>query len=314
MMTRKLWRALHHPLEWHPVYCRALHLRPLKSPKNPGGWIVFVYLASCCGLSIFGSFGWLPLVVVATILLGNTLYALSWTTTITGGIARERETNTYDLLCLSPSGALVISWAFCTAQIHRTQVFKVVYFAVRLICITAMLALGIALLIPLGVLQGIGQRGSNLSPVGLESTLSLLYSLLYALAIVIIFFADHIQSMVLGSLVGIVMPSYVRPGTESRFRSMVTFLALQLVAYGLPAFITLFLVLVYQVLGVSRWFSNLSLAIVGVIAFLLVREGLIRRYWQRAMQQLNTDDSELDLIASESSQKVVGQWSHGEYG
>jgi hypothetical protein len=314
MMTRKLWRALHNPLEWNPVYRRALSMQPFKSPKRPGGWIVFVYLASCCGLSVVGSFGWLPVAVVATILLGNTLYALSWATTISGGIARERETNTYDLLCLSPSGALVTSWALCTAQVHRTQVFKVVYFAVRLVCITGMLALAIALLIPLSVLQGFGRGGSHLSPVGMESTLSLFYTFLYALSVVIIFFADHIQSMVLASLVGIVTPSYARPGTESRFRSMVTFLALQLVAYGMSTFITLFLFVMYQVLGVNGWFSNLSLAAVGVVTFFLVREGVIRSFWKRVVKQLNTDDSELDLITSESSQKAVKQWSHGEYG
>lgn len=287
MITRRLWGALDKPPAFHPLYQRIFNQYAPRKSKRGGLRLLLFYGLFCCSLTYFQLIGWLPLLLLIIALLGNTVYGAWWAVQISGVIAAEHEKNTYDLLRLSPVGTLAISWVIFTALINRTAVFVRVYFVVRLVALTLMISLSIACLLPLISLLSIPQ--SDLS------TLDLLSFGVYGLAVSVAFFADHIQSFVLGSLVGMTAPAAVRSRAEARFWAAAIFLLYQLVAYTLSALFILALLLALYLLNVSLWISHIGVSAAAIVFFIIMRDGLIRFYCRQMLEILNADLVELDF-------------------
>lgn len=288
MITLRLWGALLNPPRDHPLYHHITRASPSAHTPRLGVWIELVYLMSCCGLAFLWPLAlpWLPLLVMSTLLLGNTLYSMTWAVSISQVIAREREQRTYDLLCLSPSGPLLVNWALCTGCVHRNRVFLWVYFGVRLIVTVLLVTLVIAL--PLALLSLSGRTVQ-------QADLDLLHTGVFALALTIVFFSDHVCSFVLAGLVGILASNDLRSSAEARLRVMAGFLALQLLSYaGAVVGCLLILPLLYLLSNRLGWFAPLSLIPAGVVVFVIVREFVIRRYWRALLRGLNAEAHELD--------------------
>jgi hypothetical protein len=292
MMTWKLWRALMNPPRAHPVY-RHAGTYMLAAPRRfmAGGWVVFAYLALCCGASFLWPMAahWFPPLIGVVVLLGNTIYSLTWAVHFGGVIAKEREGNTYDLLCISPPGPLVISWALCTARLYRTQLFTWVYFGVRFVTLVIIVTLSVALIIPILSLT---------HQTSLSIHLELFHILILALALATGFLIDHIQSLVMGSLAGVVAPVFSRHSSEARFRAMALFLGLQLAGYTLAGVVALGVVpAVFPLLNTGGWTGDAGLTITVLLAFLMIREGVIAGFWRYVTNQLNTSMAEFDLTS-----------------
>jgi hypothetical protein len=175
------------------------------------------------------------------------------------------------------------------AQVYRTQLFTWVYFAVRLLATLVIITQAVLLVIP--VLTLIHQADS-------PSSVDLFQMLVYGLGLSVAIFLDHIYSMVLASLVGMVAPTFARHGAESRLRAVATFAGLQLAAYVtaggcavvvFPAAIRL--------LHLDGWSAHASLTAAAVVAFVVIREAIIALYWRHLAHQLNMSQAEFDLSA-----------------
>jgi hypothetical protein len=101
---------------------------------------------------------------------------------------------------------------------------------------------------------------------------------------------------VLGSLVGLVIPTYAHNRLDASLWSFGVFLLLQISTYMLAWLIGFSLLPgAYDRLQINGWYANFSLPVLRVVVFFLVREGIIVALWRGLIARLNVSPGELDL-------------------
>ena len=295
MTTWKLWRALHDPPLNHPVFELVTAAPPIQARS-------YVNLIAPVGLVILGilfAIGVLKLpqtilpllfnpifdLIVGILLFTGTVYGFVWAANISQIIARIRNEGKYDLLCLSPSGKLRISWAICTGYLYRNQSFARVH-GQRTRIVQALLMIPGALILPLFI----GMAASKQAYV-----LMVLSTVVHIVTLAAAFYVDYIQSAVMGSLVGMNIPNYTRSELDARLLAAGGFLTFQASTY-LIAWAIGFGALsdIYTNLNIDG-FAELSLPIVRLIVFYLSREIMIFGLWHLLTRQLQARINEVDL-------------------
>jgi hypothetical protein len=278
MTTWRLWHALKSPPSTHPIFQRMIS--PYYDDMN---WALMAQNVLIQGQIWF----WSLIFVLDTralllMMFSGTVYGLIWSAIVSGTIAIEREYRMYDLLSLSPSGMLGISWAICTGCLHRNQTFEQVNsqeaWSIRII-------LFIPLVISANVL--LGRAFSN------PGTLTIFW----LAAFLIVFYLDHVQSIILGSLLGVLAPHYSPSRFDSRLWACVGFLLIQLSTYlALVLTSAIILPTIYRAFTISGWYADISLPVLSIAVFYFTREVIIGRLWNRVTEQLNAAPIELDLL------------------
>jgi hypothetical protein len=275
-----LWRNLLHPHD-HPLFRRTLRL-PLETDALPQTYIFWIVpllsVFACCGLiqlkSAFTII--LPLILVA---FGSS-YAIVWVIRITDTIYREHERGTYDQLSLVPSGALGTTWALAAAALHRADAIGWIDSIRKLVTIMLLIAL-IAILITTTLRQD-------------EATLAQFWILLLEMsALGIISYADHVHTMVLGSLVGMLTAAHASSGIDARLSAGLLFLSLQALTCFLTALTPMLLLPAAASLEAAfHWDFAVSPLIASLLVFYGSRELIITLCWQALTRQLNANPSE----------------------
>jgi hypothetical protein len=122
-------------------------------------------------------------------------------------------------------------------------------------------------------------------------------TLFHAAALVAAFYLDHVQSAVVGGLVGMLAPRYVQNRFDVRAWGLFSYLLLQVLAYLLTWFIGFQIIpLLYQNFHLSGFYAELTVPIVRVAVFYTIREGIIAGLWHMLTGQLNAMPSDLDDI------------------
>ena len=278
MTTWRLWQALRSPPSEHPIFQRMV------SPYYDDiRWVLVAQNVLIQGQIWF----WSLIFVFDTralilMILSGTLYGMIWSIIVSGTIAIEREYRMYDLLCLSPSGTLGVSWAICMGCLHRNRVFEHVNsqesWSIRII-------LFIPLVISANVL--FGRMFSNPGSI----------TAIWLAAFLAVFYLDHVQSIIFGSLFGVLAPHYASNRFDSRLWACTGFLLVQcssyLILFATSAF---FLPALYKALGISGWSAEISLPLLSVAAFYFLREVIMARLWHLVTEQLNAAPVELDVM------------------
>jgi hypothetical protein len=197
--------------------------------------------------------------LVATTLIVSSLYVAVWAVGIGAVIIREHEHGTYDQLCLAPSGALGANLAMCTAVLHRDDALGWIDFLRKLTAVL-LLFIFLAVLLTTTLRQNI---------FDLFQFLSLLLNMI---TLVVMSYVDHVQSIVLGSLVGMLVPVYIRNNIDVRISTIVVFIASQVMTF-LAALLV--------------WNVEISLLSLGTAY--LTRECLIILFWRTLAYQLNIE-------------------------
>ena len=294
MLTWKLWRALCSPPYAHPLFQRVITTHFTRSRirrfvELMTGYVVLCALATLIWPLMFTNPAIIILVLVA---ISNTVYSMTWAFRVSTAIAREHELETYDLLCLQPSGALGVGWALCTGNLYRSPLFRGLRFVMPMISISVILALIIALAIP--ILLAVSSSGQ-------EETTQLLTTLVYALTLAIAFFyIDHIQSLLLANLIGMITPTFMPDRLYSGLWAVSGFLTLQIATY-LVTFIASFLILPAFYTGSESLHISLIYSILRLLIFYALREGLILMIWHLLAQRFNANDSELTQITQSTT-------------
>jgi hypothetical protein len=285
MITRKLWRALYNPPTTHPLYKRTItqennHL--MRAAWTVAGLIgiTLVVLNPSVFLTII--FG-VPIILA---LWGGTFYGTAWAGSIAGVIVKERQQGVYELFSLAPGGPLTASWAICTGRLHRDRALKRLFsdlvWTIRAILGFTALSIVTVLLTPATQMHG--------------------QSILIATTIVTLMTAsyfDHVQAIIMSSLVGIFTAHHAHNRTDGRLIAMCGFLLLQLFSYisawfvGFVVFPTL-----YQQFGMSGWYADMLMLLLRVAVFFGIREAIIRILWILTLQSLNADTSEFDAAVN----------------
>jgi len=244
----------------HPPGSHPLFQRIVAPAAHPG----VDWLDSMSGL----------LLLTPLILVSGAVYGVVWAVGISGLVAREHERGTFDMLGVTPPGSLGTSWALCMGCLYRNQGFRRVNTGNTWIARTILLAPFVLMI------------WYSLSPTWT--------SLIFAAA----FYIDYIQSIVLGALVGMLVPTIARNRLDSRFLAFGVYILMQIAVY-VAFLLTVFIILpgVYRTLGLSGWFAELLFPLLCTLFFAAVHEGMVLMVWYLLLERLNAAPDELDSLA-----------------
>lgn len=289
MLSWKLWRALCRPPYNHPLFVRVANAHNGSSSILRTFKFTGFYLIAC----VLFTLAW-PFILInpALVLLfaaasANTIYAMSWAARIGTAIAHEREQYTFDLICLIPVGALGAGWALSTAHLHRSALFQ----NLRLLMHSLTVALIGALITTIPVTLTLAS--------GSSTSYSLFLLLDYGIAITAAFYFDHIQSVTLAYLVGMITASIAQNRINAQLWSVGVFLLLQLFVYLLTLIIGI--VVLQAPLYVDDTARNAIMPLLWLAIFYALREGVIRLIWRLLAHQFNAGPSEQAGIFGEGS-------------
>lgn len=303
-MTWKLWRALRHPLRSHPLFRYASENAEQRA--LPPRATYSLSLAACIALVIWISATWSvqAMVFFATLLLPVLIFALMgtvqgavWALAVCRTILAARAAGLYDLICLSPSGSLGSTLTLCTGCLHRRQALLRVNNQRSLLIVGAIV--GIMLL----------AFGASLrQPVPVQPTLSRVVTvqffymglaLVYAGLFITALYLDYIQSVIVGSVIGMIAPTYPLHRADVQFLGVGAFLALQVLTYALTWLLGFaILPAAYQHAQFNGWSADLSLALLRLGIFYAVRACLITGMWRLLARRLNCDLAEIQQPAA----------------
>ncbi len=294
MMTWRLWRALFWPFVEHPIYRRIVRSkRRIVTVKMRDAMIMpsifrrssplWGFFAGAAMVFLVCSGGWLivlPLVCLAPLLMVSVgtlcglICAIKTSTTLT----KERQDGKFDLLGLAPSGITGATWAVCSAIYHNSAFMTQLRDFAR----------GTYLVLTVGTFFLFGTIILN-SGTSVISNAPINFSSLLILAALYI---DLVQSILVGSVIGMIIPTYVSAEFDARGLSLGAFLALQFLTYIVVALINFFLLN-----GVFDWQGNLVISLVRLGIFYLTREVMIVWLWGFLARRLESDLKELNEVA-----------------
>ncbi|MBZ0298274.1 MAG: hypothetical protein K8J31_00950 [Anaerolineae bacterium] len=299
MFTWKLWRALQTPPADHPLFYFVCHTKPLRLQ----GFITRLAPAGLTALLVAFAIGiWyaprliMPVLfnptfaaITGLLLFTGTIYGLVWATSISEIIIRLRGEGKYDLLVLSPATPLRINWAICTGFLYRNQSFRRI--SQQRARITQVLIMLITILaIPL-LLGFVADNDRYMTEV--------FSTLISIIALTTLLHLDHIQSAVIGTLIGLNVPLLTHRSADSRLLAGGTFLIFQIASY-LALWVLGFVLLpdLHDHLHIPLAVQQVSLPISRVLVFFFSREIIILCLWHGLTNLLHERPTEIDLLAS----------------
>ncbi len=294
MTTWRLWRALRHPPFNHPLFWRTVMTKETEASTRhwPVGRVALgALLLFICSGAVFPrqltTIALIAFMIVPGLMVSFTfnglIYGLIWGVKISSTIARSYESSTFDLLALSPPGGLGAAWAMSTGCLYRNRMAGDLAFpetwTIRLfVVIFASMALA--------TMSGAQYPGELVVPV-----------LVYSLALIAAFYIDDMQSIIVGSLMGMLIPIYARNRVDARLWTAGIYLLVQVTTY-VSSLLTLFVIIpaLYQRLGVNGWHTQVSMPLVGIAVFYGIREIIIFVLWHNLTTRLNASPTELNLV------------------
>ncbi|MEO8607455.1 MAG: hypothetical protein ABI690_06215 [Chloroflexota bacterium] len=287
MTTWKIWRALHNPPALHPVFQRTVLLPPTTLKRRPMGWAGLVVNLV---LSL-GQYSPTILLLLMPFILSITgiIYGIDCAIRVGSAIAREHENDTFSLLSLSPGGGLGASWAMCTSSLYRNRDFERLHEVMR-----GTVSVGSILLVG-GALLTLFLQSDKFSRPPIP-TLPTFVNLVNLITVLFAVYVEYLQSAVLGSLVGMFVPTFTQNRLDTSVYTFGGFLFLQITTYFL-AYLIGFVILpsLYERLNIVGDYTEMSLSILRLTIFFLIREAIITGLWRVIVQRLNGSTSELDL-------------------
>ncbi len=295
-LSLQVWYALKRPPIHHPLFRRVSRMRQYRPDKRLSTLQRGVIYIGFLGLSyvllryftqlIFVVIFFLPIGLTALyIALHGTLAGIYWALRISSAIAREREHGTYDLLSTSPYGAFSASWAICTGCQYYDQTFN--GSGMQRVWFSRIFFLG--LLLFSGLIELVDPRsygGKPLEGFG--------YILAIVLVLTLAFYLDDIQSTVLGSLAGLIVPQIARTSFDARVGALALFLLLQVTAYSLVLLVGFWwMPQINDQLGVTGFSALILLPLEQLLIFFGVREIMGRVLWRLNYLVFDGDVSDL---------------------
>ena len=268
----------------HPLFQRIISAHFGGTPTTRALKFTAIYLTACMLLTLTWPF-FLNNPLPALLLAGasvNTFYSVIWAARIGSAIAREHEMDTYELISLMPVGALGAGWALSSAHLHRSSLFRIL----RLLMHSIAAALIGALLTTIPVIFTLAS--------GSPASFGLFLLLEYGVVVAAAFYFDHIQSLTLAYLTGMMTASIAQNRINAQLWSVGAFLLLQMFVY--------LLTLIIGIMGLQVLFKNDSLIFSAVMPlawlaiFYAIREGVIRLIWRLMARQFNASSADQNGI------------------
>jgi hypothetical protein len=291
MLSFKLWRALQNPPRHHPLYQHVLSRASKDTSRLAMGFFMWAFMFATF-IFIFGIiFDWLLYIVLGLFILINTVYALRWVLRIASSLVQEKEQNRYDLLATLPIGSLGTSWAISTGCVHERASFRFIpHLILAIAIVTFFMLCGLTFLLAF-FLESSGAETTLLA------NLDVVQLGLSSIPFVIVFYFDHIYSILTAVLFGQWITIDLNNPDEARVRAFLGYLALQLSVYALSY--SLSVLLIPSLLGSMGLMGIpvlIGVGLFGIAFFLCLRELIVRFLWQRLVQTYLADENETMLV------------------
>ncbi|MEP6984673.1 MAG: hypothetical protein ABI970_03690 [Chloroflexota bacterium] len=279
-MMWRLWKALKHPTDNHPVFMRVLddiyddatRLSRLMQNVLLQGQIWLWPLLFIIDMRL-----------VCLMIFSGTISGAVLSLRISDRVANEQQRRTYDLLCLTPGGTMRTLWAICIGCLHREQAFEILNSQEAWI-------VRFGLFIPFIVSSQLFIQRL----LGLHSGVTIFW----ATAFFALFYIDHIQATVFSCICGM-LAAQQTSSMDKRLWAVTTFAAFQVCSYLFTIAIGLIILPDFcrwlMVFGINNEISQMIFT-VGI--FYLTREGIITFGWRRLMDMTNTRPADIDFLTS----------------
>ncbi|HLV37254.1 MAG TPA: hypothetical protein VKY59_19200 [Spirillospora sp.] len=305
ILTWKLWRTLREPpLIAHVLYRRIASMPPFALPfRGQAGrqllkvllGLFLAYVAIRHGvisllLLMFvvpaaGVLGFLLLPVLLPPI--TTLAGGFWAAVISGTVVREHNTHTYELLCLAPNGSLGANWVIASGCLHRGEYFAALRGAVYVALTIGAMFLGLLALVAMFM-------ALRASPT---HTLIVAVRTITDLAVILALFHFHyVQSMVLSALVGVYVPTTFRSSIDAPWLAFGLFEVIQLGTYTAVALFHVLLAPVFEQITPDNWLAYISVPLLYLLVFTLLRELIILHLWGSLSSRLNAGPAEREVL------------------
>lgn len=303
MISWRLWYALRHPPYRHVLFqhMTAARLRDVYWPRGnrasqAGYWITLSVAALACVLTMLPigsaiiSAAFLVLMLglplVAGMLLFNGLiYGGILTARISKAVATNVGRGRFELIALTPPGAMGTSWLIAVAAIYRSGKptglnFDHTWYLRAFV----LLIFGVLIYESIGPYQ-YDQNGS------VRAAITIVYVLTQALA----FHVDDVHSVTTGVVIALMAASWQPRPVAARTAAVVAYITVHVLAYMLTLIVTL------DVLpGVwpsdVHWLAAVTLPCLRLAIFYGLREGFISLLWYQLARRLNAGETDMRLL------------------
>lgn len=266
-MTWKLWQALKRPPTRHHLFRRTF-----AATDEPFPWYI--------GCSQF-----LALIFIVPILaFAGAIYGMGWAVGVSNVLGKERQRKSFDLLSLSPSGPLGISWALSLGYLYHHRTFRNINDTFNLLL---RLSAGTMLLVPVVLI--VNWQGDGFNFFTFVLSLAALWVALYL---------DHVQSLLLAPLVGIAVTLLTDNRLNAQLYAFAAYTGLQLMTYLVTLLVGFVIVPgLFAWFGLPDGFAVLLLIPLRLGLFYAVREAQIALLWGWLTREMTTDPVDLEKIA-----------------
>lgn len=269
--TCVIWHRLLHPRP-HPLLRRSLRQSEDKRIVSDILWvlspaIVLIYCWLGTSLLDFDYLSDFPRLVLILV-LNTAVYVVPWVASVSISVAEAHQKRTFDLLSVTPAGSIGVIEAFCAAALHRSEAITWINFFRQLII--AIFLFIVLMMIMVALLR---QRVFDLLPFVRLS--------LDVVALTAASYIDHVQTVVLGCLIGMLVPMH-RSGSDAPIWALIAFVALQTVVLvssllaviiGVPALL--------QALPAATWVVEIGSPLLSLMVFCGIREAFNAVLWSK---------------------------------
>ncbi|MBL8166425.1 MAG: hypothetical protein JNJ61_30865 [Anaerolineae bacterium] len=279
MMTWRLWRAFQYPPVAHPLFKRVISA----SYADTVDWPPLLQNLLIQGQVWFWSLMFvIDMRLLFLMLFSGTLYGAIWAISVSRTICGERESGTYDLLCLAPHGMIGTTWAIWAGCLHRNDLFRHVNshesWTVRVVLFLPLIISAHLILRHLS-----GATGAM--------------TVIWIIVLLVIFYLDHVQSILIGGLFGALAAHDIQQRLDPRLWALAGFIGIQLATYTA-------LVLSGRLMagmGVVGLVADVALPLVSVVIFYGLREYIVCRLWHLLLERLNAAPTETDSLLRQAA-------------
>lgn len=283
LLSWKLWKHLLYPRE-NAVFERVITQNPKQ--RLTIYHLSLLFLAG--GILSYGVISFLrplgtdfPIIAVIVLAVFSSIITIRWLVAIIENITHEHQHATYDLLCITPLGKMGVNLSIVTGTLHQQDIFRWIDSGRRWLS-------GLTLLIFLSVLVPI-----ILSTVGDNRNSSFEGMILFldVVGFVVITYVEYIQSVLLGVLIAIAIPQFIRRTGDGTVWAIFVFITLQIVTITIFLVMNIFTVYIFRL---NDW-QYLSI-LPQLLLFFAMREGCIYTLWKRLSHQLNAESDDIQQI------------------
>lgn len=298
MITWKIWSALHHPPSQQAVFRRYANGQVVVRRGRLPVFIVIAFLASylCYQVMVarapLAVWFWIPAKgeFILLVVLLNLLWGGYLASAISQSIATTRQSGLYELLCLTPPGALGVVWAMGLGTLYRHPGLDWFRFVLTLICSILLIALTILFIVPiigLGILALRPAMPSNEYSFYAE----MFRDLVHAFTLVAAIYTGAVQTVVTAVLVGIIAALTANSPPNARLLSVAVLLLLQLFSFFITLMVYNLLPGVFTLIGLNHsTFGNSFQAALLFAFFFLKREILNAGLWHILQRQVGAEE------------------------